>query len=285
MDYFKRLLSNKWDIVLNGQLGGLTDVDYLAMLLIRASIKMALVYDEAKRFIPRVKIVRADTTLWRPYNLQKLTNHLPFNFLGKPSKPDLTPLLKVPPSAHLQSLLHTNNPLVVLYPFVNNNPWLRAPVERWIWLVNELKKIRPDSDIVIMGQEENVTHDEWNKLLRHPQVHSLVGRTSLSEVCHLLNRCILFIGHDGGLSHIAYSLGKPCIVLFRWPWLASRRPPSFHYNLQDDLVHLYTPQVPCFPCLDDDHARECPTKHCIDSYDWDRVLMSIKFFLPSRGFG
>jgi ADP-heptose:LPS heptosyltransferase len=31
----------------------------------------------------------------------------------------------------------------------------------------------------------------------------------------MLQRCVAFVGHDSGISHLAAALGKPCLVL--WP--------------------------------------------------------------------
>ena len=46
------------------------------------------------------------------------------------------------------------------------------------------------------------------------RVIDLVGRTDLLTVAALLRRCVLFIGNDTGLMHIAAAAGTPTLGLF-----------------------------------------------------------------------
>jgi ADP-heptose:LPS heptosyltransferase len=70
----------------------------------------------------------------------------------------------------------------------------------------------------------------------------VVREASLPVLVHLLSRCILYIGNDSGISHLAAAAGAPCVVLFGPSDPAVWRPRG------KDVTVIAAPQVACFPC-------------------------------------
>jgi ADP-heptose:LPS heptosyltransferase len=271
--YFLTLLRHSWAIILNGDFGG-SDIEIFLMGFLRAPFKVALDYTGEHKSLNEVKVVSGSRQVWRPFNLAKMADALPFHFSGKPGRTDLSSLLSIPPSPHIIPFLESEKKLITVFPFVANHPYLRAPVSRWNFLIKEVLKRDRDTKILIIGQEKNLK--EWSSVFDIERVYNLVGMTTFSDICHLINRCDVFVGHDGGLSHIAWAFNKPRVILYRYPHFYHDQSPSFLYYPEDTLK-LFFPKVACFPC-GHGSAVQCPVKQCRDSFQWDEILSSIEMF-------
>jgi ADP-heptose:LPS heptosyltransferase len=273
LTYFLTLLKHRWTIILNGDLGG-SDIELFLMGFLRAPFKVALDYRGKHKSFKKVKVVNGSRRVWRPFNLAKMAEALPFHFSGKPGRTDLSSLLTIPPSPHLIPFLESGEKIITVFPFVDNHPFLRAPVSRWNFLIKEILKKDKNTKILIIGQTKDLK--EWSSVLDVEGVYNLVGMTTLSDICHLINRCDVFIGHDGGLSHIAWALNKPRVILYRYPYPYQEQSPWFNYYPEETLK-LFLPQAACFPC---GHASavQCPVKLCRDSFQWDEILSAIEMF-------
>ncbi len=98
-----------------------------------------------------------------------------------------------------------------------------------------------DCDIVLVGSDEEKAKEI---LTAHPQLSfiNLVGRTSLRELCLLMKKFKLFIGHDSGPTHLAAALGVRTIFLYSGTNLFEQWRP-----LAEEATVLRRP-VPCSPC-------------------------------------
>ena len=76
-----------------------------------------------------------------------------------------------------------------------------------------LRQDRKMSLVILQGpadeQAVNNLIDEMN-----PEDYCLVKDESLLSVANLLSQATLYIGHDSGITHLASSLGIPCLALF-----------------------------------------------------------------------
>lgn len=88
--------------------------------------------------------------------------------------------------------------------------WDFRTYDRWADVIDGLINTFP---IVLVGSENGLV-DAEEISRRFPQVRSFVGRLSLLETAACIARGQFFIGADGGLWHIACSLGVPNLVLF-----------------------------------------------------------------------
>ncbi len=97
----------------------------------------------------------------------------------------------------------------------------------------------------------------------------LGGRTTLTELTGLLNRCTLLLTNDTGTMHLASALGVPCVALFG-PTDPHRTGPlgTGHRILHDPAV--------CSPC----RYRDCPVDHrCMQTLDVERVVAASEALL------
>ena len=87
------------------------------------------------------------------------------------------------------------------------------PLEHWIALLDRLLMHRMDPSLLVIGGEADT---EQLTTLRS----ALSGRArfienlALVSLAAVLERCVLFIGHDSGISHMAAAVGTQCILLF-----------------------------------------------------------------------
>ncbi|MCQ2380244.1 MAG: glycosyltransferase family 9 protein [Victivallaceae bacterium] len=80
------------------------------------------------------------------------------------------------------------------------------PEEHWSELIALIKKTHPDVGVVQIGGPNSV-HIEGVDI-------DLAGKTTLPQCCGILSKSRLHIDIEGGLVHVAASLGTKCVVLF-----------------------------------------------------------------------
>ena len=88
------------------------------------------------------------------------------------------------------------------------------PLERFITLATALFRLKEDSRLLLIGgeaDEERAT--QLARALPAERV-SVVMNLALPELAGLLQNCVLFIGHDSGISHLAAAVKTPCLLLF-----------------------------------------------------------------------
>jgi len=248
---------------------------YLSFLPIRAEWKA--IRTLRKLFLPGCKSVTLNQKEFLPCQLKKL---LPAGEELELEQSDLSFLLEKPPSSIVANLLRQHPPLIVLHPFGSNYPQLRAPVEKWGEFLSELKRRTPACyRVVAVGTERDFSSElekeGWMNLCDKLSIENLIGKTSLSDLAYLLSNCKLFIGHDSGISHIAWAFAAPRLILYRFP--DTHFSSSMFYPYEDNL-RLFLPTVKCFPC-GSKLAEVCPLKKCRTAYEWDNILSSAEELL------
>ncbi|RCK30558.1 glycosyltransferase family 9 protein [Thalassospira lucentensis] len=129
-----------------------------------------------------------------------------------------------------------------------NRDWfgdLRAwKIDRWQALVYQIKLLYPNLDIVQLGvgDREVLTG-----------VTDLTGRTSFREAASLIARSRLFIGTEGGLMHLAASMGTPSVIL----WGGITLPEFAGYPDQHHIICHYVDCAPCGNLGWCDYDRKC----------------------------
>jgi heptosyltransferase-2 len=83
----------------------------------------------------------------------------------------------------------------------------------------------------------------------HARVLDMIGKTSLTMLVGLVDRCSAFVSNDSGAMHIAAALGTPVAAIFGSTDERATAPIGPHVILRTDAW--------CRPCL----LRECPIDH------------------------
>lgn len=114
--------------------------------------------------------------------------------------------------------LNEIKPFIVLYPHTkkNNNIKKYWKLENYISFINILVKDIKQIKILIMGSTDDL--DFCQKIISGiydvSNVSLLTGKTSIYEDCFITSKCDLFIGIDGGFTHLVNTLSKPSIILW-----------------------------------------------------------------------
>jgi heptosyltransferase-2 len=103
------------------------------------------------------------------------------------------------------------------------------------------------------------------------RVVDLTGKTSVTGLIGITERCLAFVSNDSGAMHVAAAMGRPVIAIFGPTDEKSTRP------VGDGHVVL-TANVFCRPCM----LRDCPIDHrCMKRIDVDRVFEAVSAALAA----
>jgi heptosyltransferase-2 len=102
--------------------------------------------------------------------------------------------------------------LVALHPFsaVVERGW---PLEHFAELAMRLGREAGCRSAVLGGARDVETFRAVRHLFGERTV-DLVGKYTLRETIALLKRCVLFVGNDSGIMHLAAAAGTPLVALF-----------------------------------------------------------------------
>ncbi|MFN2507330.1 MAG: glycosyltransferase family 9 protein [Chthoniobacterales bacterium] len=104
-------------------------------------------------------------------------------------------------------------PIVALHPGSGSDRknW---PVEKWLSLGESLLSSGQVASLLIVGGEADGNQLRvFRSTLRTDAVH-FAEHLPLPHLAAVLKACILFLGHDSGISHIAAAVGTQCVLLF-----------------------------------------------------------------------
>jgi heptosyltransferase-2 len=100
----------------------------------------------------------------------------------------------------------------IIHPFsaVPQRGW---PLENFAELARRLSREAGCRPIVVGGVGDSETFDKVRHRFGESTV-DLVGKCTLRETIALLKRCVLFVGNDSGIMHLAAAAGTPLVALF-----------------------------------------------------------------------
>lgn len=145
-------------------------------------------------------------------------------------------------------------------------PSKRWPVENFFSLIDRFTEKGNGTVILIGGEKEGPLVLPY--LEKRRGIVNMIGKTSLAELCALLDQSDIFVGNDSGPSHLSAALGKKTVVLFSgtndWRFWQPR----------GGSVHVLHHPVPCSPC----HEKVCPLpRHeCMENITVDQVMSKIQ---------
>jgi lipopolysaccharide heptosyltransferase II len=134
--------------------------------------------------------------------------------------------------------------LVLLNPNVSEGfiDLRRWPLTHFANLAGELLRNYPDVRIGIIGSENDTpTAKELEQLIDHARVTNFAGKTSLAELCQLLDSSLCLVTNDSGPAHLAALADIPVITLF------GPDTPSLFSPLAKQATSMFL-QLGCSPC-------------------------------------
>jgi len=97
------------------------------------------------------------------------------------------------------------------------------------------------------------------------EILNLAGKTTLLELCHLLQQCQLLLTNDTGTMHVAAALGTPLVAIF------GSTSPELTGPLGESCTIIRQP-VECNPCF----LRECPIDfRCMEKVSVEQVTEAV----------
>jgi ADP-heptose:LPS heptosyltransferase len=137
----------------------------------------------------------------------------------------------------------------------------------WRQLVARLSGALHGWRLVVIGSADESERAEQCFAGWQGPVVNLCGRMSPRESAAVLEKCMVFVGHDSGPMHLASAVGTPCVAIFSsrnlpGQWFPARRGHSVIYHKTD-----------CFGCMLETCVVE--RKRCILSISVDEVFTAI----------
>ena len=156
--------------------------------------------------------------------------------------------------------------------------------ENWKALLEHLADLYPSYGVVLCGAAEEWEASEFaaegwrRKVADHPsrsEALNLCGRVSPRECAAVLERSLIFLGHDSGPMHLAAAVQTPCVAVF-----SARNRPNvwFPYGRRHRVIYH---KVDCWGC----NLETCivEKKRCIYSIEVKEVLAEVQALLAEPG--
>ncbi len=171
-------------------------------------------------------------------------------------------------------------------------PARRWPPPRWGALADAL--IEDGYTIVVIGgsEEADLRRSMLAAMTHADRVIDLGGRTTLPELAAVLRRCILMIGNDSGLTHLAGSVGTPVVGVFgptdprAWgpyggdSWTVLESFPNGVELLQSGPHRALKAAIACSPCIYRGHRlgtpAGCPDRTCLQRIEVRQALVVVR---------
>ena len=148
----------------------------------------------------------------------------------------------------------------------------RWPQNSWISLAKNLKN--QNFNIYFIGKDK-ITANLYKEIIDNTSIVSLIGKTSLDEVAHLLSNADLVVANDSGLMHLAASLNVSLISIY-----GSSSPFYTPPLMKDNNGEVLYKQVNCSPCF----KKICPLSipdnlKCLKSISINEVFTKARAYL------
>jgi heptosyltransferase-2 len=189
----------------------------------------------------------------------------------------------------LAPVLETPSRLVVLYPGAGSYSLARRwPVDRFADVGARLGRHGAGAIAVVGGPgEEDLAGDLCRRI--GPIALNLAGQTDLATLAAVLERCDLFIGNDGGATHVASAVGAPLVAIFgptnavSWGPYGSVELGLTGWETSRQLV--VRRDLPCSPCLYRGYLpgvpEGCPSRDCLTGLSPDLVIRAAEHLLQT----
>ncbi|MEC9205980.1 MAG: lipopolysaccharide heptosyltransferase II [Pseudomonadota bacterium] len=166
--------------------------------------------------------------------------------------------------------IEKNNKIIVLCPEAEYGEAKRWPIEKWCELAITFSK--KNYKVYFLGKHEHTKSYINKKIIKSPNIISLITKTSVEEAIYLLASSNLVVTNDSGLMHVAASVGTKIVAIF------GSSSPQYTAPLLKERDHkiMYS-NLSCSPCF----KRTCPLKHlnCLTSISSEEVATKASHLL------
>ncbi len=147
------------------------------------------------------------------------------------------------------------------------------PVGHWRQLIDLLVAERPEKVVLIGNRGEQ----DYFKLLAPlpPEVMSIVGETSITELISVLQHAKALITTDTGPSHLAAAVNTPVLAIFGPSDYRKTGP----FPTPDNTVRIVSAGLDCSPCSLTDRIKECPLNRCMHDLAATEILHNLNTLL------
>jgi ADP-heptose:LPS heptosyltransferase len=173
---------------------------------------------------------------------------------------------------------------IVIQPSSANNkaPYKSWDIEKWLELFKHLQTKSPDTTLVLLGDNTELYLNGKINSSNHPNVLSLIGKTTLNDAMEIIHQSQFYIGLDSGLMHMAVALNKPTFTV----WGASN-PTLYGYKWLGEKHKIVSLNLACAPCsawINPNRSRVsnpllCPDFKCLANLSLDTVKEELIVFL------
>ena len=150
------------------------------------------------------------------------------------------------------------------------------PIESWAKFFDSICQTFPKIKFILLGDHNEEGAASYIIKRGYKNLESYVGKTNLIDVVGIIRNSKLLLGLDGGLMHIAASLGIPTLTI----WGASS---ELHYGYQAAIPSkhfIVKNKLPCQPCnlwINPNQTRVknptlCPDYKCIKGIQPEAVI-------------
>jgi ADP-heptose:LPS heptosyltransferase len=153
-------------------------------------------------------------------------------------------------------------------------PAKRWPLDRFIEVGRHIIARFPQSRVILLGGLDDFRLGEQITRTLGAKVVNLAGRLTVLESAEFLRRCILYVGNDTGVMHLAAAVGIPCVAIF-----STRDHPGLWDPYGRNHVVLRK-EPPCAGCLLEvcvDHDTTC-----LKQIGTDEVLEAVQSILAMK---
>jgi heptosyltransferase-2 len=156
-----------------------------------------------------------------------------------------------------------SNNLIILKPGSSYGLARVWPLDYQTELIDRLLRLK--AEIVLLGSPASRPVCEKIASSFNGRVYNLSGRWPLEDLPGLLALARVFIGNDGGLTHLANALGRPVVALYG-PTDAKICGPAL------PPAYVFQQPAPCAPCS----YKNCPYDHrCLRAISPEEVFKKV----------
>jgi ADP-heptose:LPS heptosyltransferase len=168
---------------------------------------------------------------------------------SRPARPAIAPDVVACSQGAMAAKFDTRRPTVAVYAG-STFEHKRWPADRFVALIDALDRSIGVNVVLIGSSHERVWADEIERSIGTP-CWNACGQTSLEQLCAILAQCRLFVGNDGGPSHLSAFVGIPTVSIF-----SGIHEPGVWEPFGEHALSVRA-AVPCSPCRSE---YECPLK-------------------------
>jgi heptosyltransferase III len=116
--------------------------------------------------------------------------------------------------ADIQTLLSARPGLLVAIHPGSGGKRKTWPLERWLEVQRRILDDPRVGHLLVIGGESDSRQLLQMKLVHPAERQTILANLPLPALGAILSQCVLFVGHDSGISHLAAAAGTRCLLLF-----------------------------------------------------------------------